>query len=105
MDRFSNSVSIVTITNSAATTGEITLSAYAGGMIFIPAGSPLTTLTWWASNKSGGTFLPANDMDGVSIVQTVAHTNCYPLPYDLFGARAIKAVGNDSGDVAVSLKA
>lgn len=94
----------VSVTASAGTTGEIPFEECAGGMIFVPTGSALTSLTFHAGEKSGGTFLPAYDADGNALVRTVAAGMAYPIPSALYGAGAIKIVGNDVGTVIVVKK-
>lgn len=94
----------VSVTASAGTTGEIPFEECAGGMIFVPTGSALTSLTFHAAEKSGGTFLPAYDADGNALVRTVAADRAYPIPTALYGAGAIKIVGNDSGSIVILKK-
>lgn len=94
----------VSVTASAGTTGEIPFEECAGGMIFVPTGSALTSLTFHAADKPGGTFYPAYDADGNALTRTVAQTRAYPIPSALYGAGAIKIVGNDVGTVIVVKK-
>jgi hypothetical protein len=95
----------VAMTDADATTGVIQYSESSGGMIRVPTGSPITTLTWWATEEIGGTFAPAYDQDNVAVTQTVAQTRIHEIPAALFGAAAIKAVVNAAGTVYVNLKA
>ena len=104
LDRLSSTIPSVTVAVAVANSTEILFSSYAHGMVFIPAGSTLTTLTWYAAEKAGGTYLPAKDQDNVVIAQTVVHTHCFQIPSALSGCRAIKAVGNAAGTMAVTLK-
>lgn len=105
LDRLSNTISSVTVGTTDAASAEINFSCYSGGTVFIPASSALlTTLTWYAAEQPGGTYLAAYDEFGDAIVQTVVHTRAYTIPPSLFGCRAIKAVGNVAGTVAISLK-
>ena len=67
-------------------------------------GSAAVTLTWHVAVEPGGTYLPASDYNGVAVTQTVAHTNAYPIPLALIGARAIKVVGDDTATIDVSMK-
>lgn len=108
LDRLSNTIPVVTVSDSAiASSEEIVYGGYAGGMIFIPAigGASITALTWYAAEKPGGTYLPAYDSFGTAVTQTVSHTKAYPIPDALFGCRAIKALATGgAGEIAVSLK-
>lgn len=94
----------VALNTAIGTTEEIPFSEASGGIVRLPAGSAITTLTWWASEAIGGTFAPAYDEDGVAVVQTVAHTRACAIPSALFGAASIKAVVNAAGTVYVHLK-
>ena len=104
LDRLSNTIVTVTVGTTAAASEEIRYGGYAGGMTCIPAGSNITTLTWYVAEKFGGTYLPAYDEDGWLVEQEVVHTRAYALPLALFGARAIKAVGNVDGEISVTMK-
>lgn len=94
----------VAMTDSAATTAEIPYSEASGGMFRIPAGSSITSLTWYSSESIGGTFAAAYDEDGVAVTQTVVHTRSYAIPAALFGSGSIKAVVNAAGTVYMRLK-
>jgi hypothetical protein len=107
LERFSVSIPSVALTAAIATTEEIKLGMYSGGFVYLPttAAASVTTLTWWVADKAGGTYQPAYDEDGTTIVQTVAHTRAHAIPSALFGAVAIKAVANAAGTVSLTLKA
>lgn len=95
----------VAVDNSAlASSTEIDITSYSSGSVFVPSGSSLTTLTWYAAEKCGGTYHAAYDSAGSAVTQTVAADRAYPIPAALFGASAIKAIGNAAGTVIVSLK-
>lgn len=94
----------VSITNSASTTGEIDFSGAAGGIVFVPSGSELTSLTYHAAPALGGTYLPLSDAAGEAVTQTVEAGKAYDLPAACYGAAALKIVGNTAGNVDVSLK-
>ena len=92
------------LTNSAGTTPEIGWVGYEAGMVFIPASSSITSLTFHTAPKGSGTFLPLYTTAGVAVTQTVAHTRAYPLPAELRGCRAFKMVANAAGTVHVSFQ-
>ncbi len=94
----------VTLTASSSTTPEIEITDSAWGSVFIPGGSSITTLTYYAAPYVGGTHIPAQDSTPAAITQTVEAGKAYPLPYDLFGAGAIRIVANTTGIVGISLK-
>lgn len=92
------------VTNSASTTAEMVIEDFSQGEVFVPTGSGLITLTWHVAEKAGGTYLPAQDTSGSAVATTVSATKAYPVPAVLFGAAAIKAVGNTSGNIIVGFK-
>lgn len=94
----------VSLNTAESTTPSIPIEQYASGEIFIPTGSSITTLTWWAAPTSSGTFIAAQDASGSAVTQTVSGGKAYPMPAVLFGAGAVKAVTNAAGDAIVNLK-
>ena len=82
------------------------------GMVYVPNGSSMTSLTWLACDKLGGEYEPAKHtvnqgvtpLTYVATVQTVAANGAYPIPQDLVGAVGLKAVGNAAEVILVSLK-
>lgn len=92
------------LTASLSTTPEIDLADFAGGVVGVPAGSPITTLAYHAAPRPGGTYAALHDAAGLAVVQTVAAGRAYPLPDACFGAGAIKLVANAAGPVDVALK-
>jgi len=103
-DHFSSSIAEVSVGAGVADSEAINYGAYASGMIYIPAGSNLTTLTWWACETIDGTYLRARDSAGAAVTQTVAASQAHPIPVALLGARFIKAVGGVTGTMGVTLK-
>jgi len=101
-------VSPVAITGALGTTEAITLVAmnaqtYAGGIIYIPAGSSLTSLTFYAAWADGEDFVAMVDHDGEAVSLTVEAGKCYPLPIATYGAALLKLVGNASGTIHLTL--
>lgn len=94
----------VDLTNSESTTEAIDFRQYSGGMVYIPNGSSITTLTFWAAPKPDGTYEPLKDSSNNAVTRTVAADGAYALPDECFGAGAIKMVANASGTVSLSLK-
>ena len=103
--RFSTQVPTVTLNTATSTTEELRLGSYAGGFLFIPADSTITSLTWYVAEKPGGTYLAANDEDSHPITQTVTAGQAYAIPAALFGAIVAKAVSDAEDDVDICLKA
>jgi hypothetical protein len=94
----------IALTNDAATTARVDLSRAAGGRIYVPIGSGITSLTFYDAPHVGGTMVASQDELGSAIVLTVAAAKSYPLPDCLFGASEIAMVANASGNVDVALK-
>ena len=102
-DRHTGELS-VDITASAGTSATIAFRSFAGGMIYVPNGSSITTLTAHAAPNPDGTFEPAYDESGTAIAITVAADQAHPIPTALFAAGSIRLVGNTTGTVIVGLK-
>lgn len=103
----------ISVTNDIATTEAIPFEFARGGTVFVPNGSSLTTLTWHAAEKLGGTYEAAYNNAGTpaAVTQTVAQDRAHPIPVEtadgptsLAGAGALKIVGNAAGTVLVNLK-
>jgi hypothetical protein len=92
------------LTTSAATTPETDFLGVAGGTVYIPTGSTITTLTYHAAPQPGGTFLALQDSSGAAVTQTVAAEKAYDMPAAVFGVGALKIVANAAGSVFLSLK-
>ena len=104
MHRFSSTIISCVIGTTVAQSSLIHFGEFESGMIFVPAGSSLTTLTWYSSHTSENSdMLPAYDSAG-AIVQTVAAGRSYPIPESLKGTRYLKATGNASGAISCTLK-
>lgn len=97
---------VITITASVATCEAVDYQGSAGGEIYVPAGSSLTTLTFHVARKPEGTFHAAYDGEAppAAVTLTVAAEQAYPIPDAIFGAGAFKMVGNTTGSVTVTLK-
>ena len=107
-----HSKQVVSINTAVSTTDEILFGEFAGGMIHVPSGSSITSLTWWSSPEAGGEFEAALHSEDehvtpityVATVQTVAADGAYPMPAELVGSASLKAVGDAAGTVTISFK-
>jgi hypothetical protein len=108
-----------TPTALVATTPDIDFSLYAGGLVILPAGSPVTQLTFFASvtqpttnnlygdpndtTKSSG-YQQVNDANNPL---TVAAGQAYAIPANCFGAKGLRITftGGTVGPFDVGLKA
>jgi hypothetical protein len=87
-----------------ATSPLLDFSGAAGGNIFIPAGSPIITLTFFCSHASDQALVQAFDATGAAIVLTVAAGRSYPFPVDCYGLPVIQLRANSAGHVDITLK-
>ena len=90
---------------------------FAGGKIYIPVASSITTLTFYSAAAQAGRPTPDNlgsgapvftqcyDKTNTALSLTVAAGRNYPLPDELFGDGVVEIVANAAGNVDVSLKA
>lgn len=105
LERLSNTIPSVAVDDSSiADSQEIPFGPYSSGIVYIPSGSSLTSLTWYVAEKAGGTYLAAHDEDGTPVTQTVAASEAHAIPSALFPARGLKALGDATGSFAISLK-
>jgi hypothetical protein len=104
IDRFNNTISGVTIAAAVANSTEILFGPYAGATFFVPAGSALSSITWYSSDVPGGTYLPMYDENNVICTQTVSAGRAYQLPTALFGCRVIKGVDAGAGTISITPK-
>lgn len=101
--KYSTSIDSVTVGTVVGNSAAISYGDSEKGMVSVPTGSSLTTLTWHASGSEGGTYLPAYNAAG-AITQTVQGGRVYPIPSDLNGSRFLKITGDAAGVVGVTLK-
>ena len=103
-NHYSVTMKEVTVGDAVADSEAIDYGSYASGMVFIPAGSSITALTWHACETINGTYLAAEDASSAAVTQTVAASQAHPIPVALLGCRYIKAVGDAAGVMGVTLK-
>ena len=84
---------------------EVLVGSMSTGMVYVPSGSSITTLTFYAAEKSGGTFLPAYTYDGTAAaITSITAGRAYEFPPGLYAAEVLKIVGNAAGTIAITLK-
>ena len=91
----------VSLTDAIGTTPQLNFRGFRKGYVYVPNGSSLTSLTWYASATDSGDFEACHDGSS-AITSTVAADRAVPLPSGLEGAAYIKAVGNAAGTVKFS---
>lgn len=107
-------VSPLAVNTALNTTKSFLFDAYSGGMIFVPVGSTITTLTFYCSQAYDSIPFTALPLQGPSLdyaiaagspmVITVAAGKAYPIPQACFGAGTIAIVGNHAGNIDLLLK-
>lgn len=105
--KYSVSIETVVVSDSISSSNVINYGDFERGMVHVPAGSSLTSLTWYSSVSENGTYLPAvntMEMGSGPTSQGVSGGNSCPIPSNLQGARFLKIVGNAAGVVGVTLK-
>lgn len=93
----------VDVTASAGTTEEIVMVPYAGGILYIPSDSTITSLTFHVTPVPGGTYYELVDAEGTDVVLTVEAGKAYPFPVATYGCAALKVVGNAADTISVTL--
>lgn len=89
----------VTADSTLADSEELIMQGMAGGMIYVPSGSSITSLTFYAAHTKGGTYFQIYDADNAAVSRTVAAGRSYSLPEECYGARFLKFVPNADGTV------
>lgn len=101
----------LTLTNDINTTQELNFIGFSGGNIIIPSGSGITTLTFYGSDKQGGTYAPVYDgtlagpvAQSITTIDASGHAVGVPIPDACFAYAALKIVANTTGTVTATLK-
>lgn len=102
--RYGASIDSVSVGTAVADSTPVSYDNFAAGMVYIPSGSSLTTLTWHTSTSINGTYLAAEDAVSAAVTQTVAASQAHPIPVALNGARFLKITGNAAGVVGITMK-
>jgi hypothetical protein len=103
LQRNSSTNNEITVGTTVADSDAIQYQNYAGGQVFVPTGSSITSLTWYSS-YDGITYTAIYDGGGTSVTTTiVAAENC-PIPDECFACPFLKAIDAAGGTIVVSLK-
>ena len=99
----------ITIATSVANSQELPMGGWCGGVIEIPSGSTITSLTFHHSMESveeldddGATkanYVAFHDAAGTAITMTVAADKAYTIPDAVNEAGFVKMVGNAAGSI------
>lgn len=97
----------VLVNTAESTTAKVRFEGAAGARVYIPSGSTITELTFYDAPKFTGDFLASYD-DAATPVEVkltgLSAGRSYPVPAKMYGAGAIKMVGNAAGTVYLSRK-
>lgn len=108
LTRYVSYIATVGVDTNLADCEPVPFGSYAGGRVYIPSGSSITSLTFYDAPASDGTYLASYDDTAttpVAITLTgLGASKSYPIPAKMFGANWIKMVGNADGTVHLSLK-
>jgi len=102
----------ISITTSVATTPIIDKSGFPWGRIYIPAGSSITTLTFYdqphstatdgKTAKSTDAYFTAKDSAGAAVTLTVAAGESYPMPEAVATSPNLRITGNAAGSIIIA---
>ena len=96
----------LSLTTSVLTTGEIIFQGMRSGVVNIPTGSSITSLTYHGATTSGGTYLPLYDSAKNALTQTTLTAGrAYQMPTAVAGVAFLKIVVDAAGTVGISIKA
>ena len=84
----------VTVAAAAADSDVIDNREFASGSIEVPAGSSLTTITFYAALSEGGTMYAVYDADHVAVTLTVAASQVCVLPDEIYNLPWFSMEGN-----------
>ena len=100
------SVSVASLAVATAVTGSGTIKYEnaRSGVVYVPAGSSLTSLTWHASLSEDGPYVAAEDASSAALVQVVAAGQAHPIPAVLEGAMFLRVTGDVAGEIGYTLK-
>ena len=91
----------LTLDSTLADTPVVDFDSASSGQIIIPAGSPITTLTYYTGYDTAVTFVPLNTSAGVAVTQTVSAGKSYDLPAAVAGSALLKITVNADGAVVL----
>lgn len=101
--RYAATMPDITVATAVANSQTIGYGPFASGMVHVPTGSSITTLTWHAS-VDDSTYEAAEDSASAAVTQAVAGGQAHPIPAALAGAKYIRATANAAGTIGVTLK-
>lgn len=101
------SVDSIDVTVDASAASSSTVVPYggaAGGTIFVPTGSSITTLTFHVAPGKASDMVALYNTSNTAVTLTVASDRAYPIPDECYGSHSFTVTGNASGTVTVVTK-
>ena len=93
----------VVLTTLLASTPEIVLpSGKWDGIIHVPSGSSITSLTFYVASSEAGTYVPLYTTAGAAVSQTVAAARAYPVKDEVKKSRFVKIVADAAGSIVLA---
>jgi len=92
------------ITKVLGTTAPIDIEELASGLLYLPTGTNVTTLTYFVAIAPGQTYVALYDKNGTAVTQTVsaaaAAGAAFPLHEAAFAAGAVKLIADAGADAS-----
>lgn len=95
-------INSLTVATSEANSKSVSMRGFTGGLISVPSGSSITSITYYISSTESGTYLPLYS-GGSQISTTVAAGRVYALDSAVKGAAFLKLKGDAAGSVDLHL--
>jgi len=92
----------VTVSDDKDNSTSLVFKGFTTGVILIPSGSSLTSITYWVSSTEGGTYVQLY-AGGTAVSTTVAASRAYALDSAIEGAAFLKLQGNAAGTADLHL--
>lgn len=100
-DTTPNAVTFGTTVASSTALHFVAASAFA---VFVPAGQPSTTVSWYGSYSSNGPWAPIVLSSGTSATTTIVPDKIFISPPELFPVHYIKGVGSTAVTATIMTK-
>ena len=92
----------ITVSDDKDNSDAIVFSGFTKGVVLVPNGSSITSLTYWISSTEDGTYTQLYNA-GSAISTTVAADRTYALASAIEGAAFLKLQGDAAGTVDLHL--
>jgi len=103
-----------TCATTATNSDEIPFELIASGLIFVPSGQTVATLTFWCApynlidepgrGTTKYTYVALYDSTLTAVTRSVSASKCIPFPDECFGAGGVRITGDVAATLDLSLK-